>query len=168
MDPQLRSRFNAEFTSAKYAALLRCANESTRWPVDFRIAETPIFREPECTSEAVRAANEIVAATRTAAFAKHAASAIPEGLEVPNESPHADFIIVDLGICVAGGRLVPRLIELQAFPNLFGFQFLLLGCMRKAFSAIPHNSTSTFGELHDRDYIELLRRTIVDDANPEN
>jgi hypothetical protein len=34
---------------------------------------------------------------------------------------------------------VPRLIELQAFPSLFGFQWLLLGCMRKAFPAIPGN-----------------------------
>src|SRR2546421_406278 len=81
---------------------------------------------------------------------------------------NAEFTMGDVGICVAGGRLVRCLIELQAFPSLFGFQFLLLGCMRKAFSAIPHNWTSTFGELHARDYIELLRRTIVDDANPEN
>src|SRR5205085_3522435 len=38
----------------------------------------------------------------------------------------------------------------------------------KVFPSIPHNWTSTFGKLHGRDYIELLRRTIVDAANPEN
>ena len=28
----------------------------------------------------------------------------------------------DLGVAGDGGRLVPRLIELQAFPSLYGFQ----------------------------------------------
>ena len=168
MDPQLRSQFNAEFSAEKYAALLRCVNESVRWPADFRISETPIFLTPGFTDEAVAAARLIEAQTRTAEFKRHAASAIPAGLEVPNESSHPEVVIVDLGICEEAGRLVPRLIELQAFPSLFGFQFMLLGCMRRSFPAIPANWTSTFGGLHDSDYLELLRRTIVGEANPEN
>jgi hypothetical protein len=87
---------------------------------------------------------------------------------VPNESAHPEILIVDLGICEEEGRLVPRLIELQAFPSLFGFQFMLLGCMRRSFPAIPTDWTSAFGGLHDHEYLELLRRTIVADANPEN
>jgi len=63
---------------------------------------------------------------------------------------------------------VPRLIELQAFPSLYGFQLLLLGCMRKAYPAIPRNWTSSFGGIKDPDYLALLRRTIVGDTNPEN
>src|ERR1044072_1558377 len=167
MDPQLRSRFNADFSADKYEALLRCVNESVRWPADFRISESPIFRPRKSHAEAVAAAETIVAATRTPEFARHAATAIPPGLEVPNESSHPEVIIVDLGICEEGGRLVPRLIELQAFPSLFGFQFMLLGCMRRSFPAIPENWTSTFGGLHDSDYLALLRRTIVGEANPE-
>src|SRR5438477_5759727 len=168
MDPQLRSRFNADFSADKYSALLRCVNEAVRWPADFRISETPIFLTPGFTDEAVAAARIIEAQTRTAEFKRHAASAIPAGLEVPNESSHPDVVIVDLGICEEAGRLVPRLIELQAFPSLFGFQFMLLGCIRRSFPAIPPNWTSTFGGLHDADYLELLRRTIIGDANPEN
>ncbi|MEP7078926.1 MAG: hypothetical protein ABI795_07835 [Chthoniobacterales bacterium] len=114
------------------------------------------------------AANEIAAQTQTAEFVKHAASAIPSGLEAPNESRHPEFLIIDLGICAEGDRVVPRLIELQAFPSLFGFQFLLLGCMRKAYPAIPHNWTSSFGGIKDEAYLDLLRQTIVADANPEN
>ena len=168
MDFQLRSKFNADFTPEKYAALLRCVNESTRWPADFRVSESPLFLTREFTDEAVFAANEIAAQTQTPEFAKHAASAIPAGLEVPNESSHPEFFIVDLGICAEGDRLVPRLIELQAFPSLFGFQFMLLGCMRKAYPTIPRNWTSSFGGIKDPDYLALLRRTIVGDTNPEN
>ena len=112
MDRKLRSRFNADFTPEKYAALLRCVNETEKWPADFRISETPIFLTDEFTDEATRAANAIIDLTRTAEFARHSASAVPKGLEVPNESAHPNFLVIDFGICAEGDRLVPRLIEL--------------------------------------------------------
>ena len=168
MDPKLRAAFNADFTPDKYDALVRCVNETEKWPADFRISETPIFLTREFTDEVTRAANQIVAATRTPEFAKHAASAVPKGLEVPDESAHPNFHVVDFAICAEGERLVPRLIELQAFPSLFGFQLLLLGCIRKAYPAIPRNWTSSFGGIKDEAYIDLLRRTIIADSAPEN
>jgi hypothetical protein len=168
VDPQLRSRFNADFTSDKYAALLRCVNETEKWPADFRISETPIFLTREFTDELVRVANEIVSLTRSPEFAQHAASAVPKGLEVPNESSHPNFHVVDFAICAEGDRLVPRLIELQAFPSLFGFQLLLLGCIRKAYPTIPRNWTSSFGGIKDEAYLDLLRRTIIADSAPES
>ncbi len=117
MDPKLRAAFNIDFTSGKYDALLRCINETEKWPADFRISETPIFLTRECAED---------------------------------------------------DRLVPRLIELQAFPSLFGFQLLLLGCIRKAYPAIPRNWTSSFGGIKDEAYLDLLRRTILAESDPEN
>src|SRR5256714_12450061 len=168
MHSELRAQFNADFTPEKYAALLRCVNEATKWPADFRTAETPIFLTREFTTEVVYAANQIAAQTQTPEFAMHAASAIPSGWEVPNESEHPEFLIVDLAVCDEGHRLVPRLIEMQAFPSLFAFQFLLLGCMRKTFPAIPENWTSSFGEIRDEQYIDILRRTIIAASKPEH
>lgn len=168
MEPSLRSTFNADFTPEKYAALLRCVNETEKWPADFRVSETPIFLTREFADEAAAGATAIVDLTRTAEFARHSATAIPEELKVPNESKHPNFLVVDFGICEENGRLVPRLIELQAFPSLFGFQWLLLGCMRNAYPAIPRNWTSSFGGIKDADYLELLRQTIIADADPES
>ncbi len=168
MDPNLRAAFNADFTPDKYAALTRCVNETEKWPADFRISETPIFLTREFTEKITRAAREIVAATRTPEFLKHAAPAVPKAMEVPNESAHPNFVVIDFAICAEGERLVPRLIELQAFPSLFGFQLLLLGCIRKAYPIIPRNWTSSFGGINDEAYIQLLRRTILADAAAEN
>jgi hypothetical protein len=168
VDRQLRSIFNADFTPDRYAALVRCVNETEKWPADFRISETPIFLTREFTDELVRAANEIVSFTRSPEFAQHAASAVPKGLEVPNESGHPNFHVVDFAICAEGDCWVPRLIELQAFPSLFGFQLLLLHCMRKAYPVIPRNWTSSFGGIKDEGYLELLRRTIIADSASEN
>jgi hypothetical protein len=168
VDPQLRSPFNADFTPDKYAALLRCVNQTEKWPADFRISETPIFLTREFTDEVTRASRDIVDLTRTPEFVRHAEHAIPEGLEVPNESGHPNFLVVDFAVCEEGDRRVPRLIELQAFPSLFGFQLLLLHCIRDAYPAIPRNWTSSFGGIKDEAYLELLRRTIIADSAPEN
>src|ERR1044071_4094037 len=120
MEPVLRAQFNANFTPEKYAALVRCVNESEKWPADFRISETPIFLTREFTDAVTCAATEIIEATRTPEFVKHSAVAVPKDLEVPNESTRPSFHVVDFAICAEGDRLVPRLIELQAFPSLFG------------------------------------------------
>ncbi len=168
MDPQLRSRFNADFNDQRYAELLRMANETERWPVDFRISETPIFLTPEFTAEVAQAAEEIVAQVRTPEFARHAATAIPPGLEVPGETAHPIFIQVDFAICEVNGRFTPRLIELQGFPSLYAFQIFLLRCVRHAYPAIPRDWAPFFHGYDEHSYVEFLRRVIVADADPES
>ena len=168
MHPELRARFNADFTPEKYATLLSCVNETEKWPADFRISETPVFLTRAFTDDVTRGANAIIDATRTPEFVKQAASAVPKELEVPNESAHPNFLVVDFAICEEKNRLVPRLIEMQAFPSLFGFQLLLLACIRKAYPVIPRNWTSSFGGIKDDAYLQLLRRTIIADSAPEN
>jgi hypothetical protein len=168
MHAELRARFNADFTPDKYAALVRCVNETEKWPADFRISETPIFLTRDFTDEVTRAAKEIVDAMRSQEFATHASAAVPKGLEVPNEAAHPNFLVVDFAICAEDDRLVPRLIELQAFPSLFGFQLLLLGCIRKAYPTIPRSWTSSFGGIKDEAYLDLLRRTIIAGSASEN
>ncbi len=168
MDPQLRSRFNADFNDQRYAELLRMANETERWPVDFRISETPIFLTPEFTAEVAQAAEEIVAQVRTPEFARHAQTAIPPGLEVPGETAHPIFLQVDFAICEVNGRFTPRLIELQGFPSLYAFQIFLLRCMRHAYPAIPRDWAPFFHGYDEHSYLEFLRRVIVADADPES
>ena len=168
MHSELRAKFNADFTPEKYQALERCINTAEKWPADFRISETPIFLTREFTDELTNAAQEIVDLTGTADFARHSADAVPKELEVPRESAHPNFFVVDFGICREEGRLTPRLIELQAFPSLFGFQLLVLHCLRKTFPVVPRNWTSSFGGIKDDDYLALLRRTVLGDADPAN
>jgi hypothetical protein len=167
MHPAMRERFNADFNAQRYEDLLRIANETERWPVDFRVSESPIFLTPAFTLEVTQAANELVAKLRTPEFAEHAQTAIPPGLDVPNETPHPTFLQVDFAICQHNGRLTPRLIELQGFPSLYGFQIFLLRCMRHAYPAIPADWHPFFNGYDERSYTQLLRDVIVGDADPE-
>ena len=164
----MRERFNADFTPQRYEELLRIANETERWPVDFRISESPIFLSPAFTNEVQQAAEELVRQVRTPEFAEHARAAIPPGLEVPNETAHPIFLQVDFAICEHNGRLTPRLIELQGFPSLYGFQIFLLRAMRHAYPAIPADWHSFFNGYDERSYLELLRKVVLGDSDPEN
>ncbi len=168
MDPTQRARFNAAFTPEGYAALLRCANETHRWPTDFRISETPIFLTTGFAEEVTRAGWDIVSQLRTPGFAQHAQTAIPPGLEVPGETPHPLFVQVDFGICEVDGKLTPLLIELQGFPSLYAFQPFVMRCLRRAFPAIPADWQPFFSGLDEAAYNDLLRRVILGGHAPEN
>jgi len=168
MHPELRAKFNADFTAEKYAALVKCVNETEKWPADFRISETPVFLTNQFTDEVVAAAREIAEILRTPEFIRHSRDAVPANLEVPDESAHPNFLVIDFGICAEGNRLVPRLIELQAFPSLYGFQLLMLHCLRQVYPIIPRNWTSSFGGIKDAEYVQLLRKTILADLDPQN
>ncbi|HEX4667273.1 MAG TPA: hypothetical protein VH207_11795 [Chthoniobacterales bacterium] len=169
MEPTERARFNANFTEEKYAALLRAVNETEFWPADFRISETPIFFTPEFTAEITGAARELIARVQTPAFEKHARDAIPAALVVPNENPHPLFVSVDFAICAGEeGTLTPRLIELQGFPTLYSYQLFFWRCLRDAFPDLPKGWQPFFSGYDEHSYLELLRKVIVGEADPEN
>ena len=171
MQPELRARYNAGFTPERYAAYLEKIDAGAGCAPGFRMSETPVFLTPEFAAEVAGAAREIVAQLRTPDFAQHARTALPAGLEVPNETPHPLFLQVDFGICTdpaGSGRLTPRLIELQGFPSLYAFQPFQWRCMREAFPAMPPDWTPFFSGLDERSYPERLREVIAADRAPEN
>ena len=100
MDPELRARYNADFTPERYAAFLRTIDAGEGCAPGFRMSETPVFLTPDFAAEVAGAARKIVAQLLTPEFAQHARSAIPAGLEVPHETPHPLFLQVDFGICI--------------------------------------------------------------------
>jgi hypothetical protein len=122
--PELRRAFNAAFSEERYEATCRRLEQRLGCEIPFRMCETPVFLPPELRDAMVRAAGEILdelARPEQLAFSREA---IPPGLDVPGEGPHPFCAQVDFAVADVGGRLVPRLIELQAFPSLYGFQFV--------------------------------------------
>lgn len=168
MIPEIRAQVNALFSEERYAAFVNELNTTYKYPTDFRAAETPIYLTKELTHKLVDACDEIVAQLMTTEFAEHSASAIPNGLAVPNESAHPEFLQIDFGLCRdAEGEIVPRLIELQGFPSLYGYQAFLNDTTRRHFY-VPENFGASFNGFVRTTYEQLLRDVIVGDADPEN
>jgi hypothetical protein len=122
--PSLRAAFNAAFTEERYKATCRRLEERLGCEIHFRMCETPVFLPAGLRDEMVRAAREILeqlARPEELAFSR---GAIPSGLDVPGEGPRPFCAQVDFAVADVGGKLAPRLIELQAFPSLYGFQFV--------------------------------------------
>jgi hypothetical protein len=169
MIPALRQRYNAAFTEQKYAAFLKELNTSMYWPVDFRVAESPLFIDEPTTRELIKAADDIVRQLATPEFRKHAKTAIPPGLEVPKETAWPHFLAVDFALCSdAPGKIVPQLIELQGFPTVAAWQALLCATYRKHFPEIPAEFTPYFGGLDEERYLSDYRSAILGDCLPEN
>lgn len=167
MDPKLRKSYNAAFTPEKYAELGSYLENRLGYPMDFRISETPVFLTEELTREVVRAGWEIAETVTAPEYLAGADRAIPPGLAVPNEDEHTTFLQVDFALARdAEGHIVPRLIELQGFPSLYAFQWLLEWAFRDTFG-ISDEVAPYFEGLDESSYVDVLREVIVDGSDPE-
>jgi hypothetical protein len=168
MVSELRRQFNATFTPDRYAALCREMNSTYRWPVDFRISETPLFLPAELSCTLIDAAHDVLRQAVSPEYLLRASSAIPEKRwNVPRQTDHPSFVQIDFALCRddAGGVL-PQLIELQGFASLFCYQAFLDRMMRKHY-VIPSELSPYFNGLDEDSYLRLLRDVIVGEADPE-
>ncbi len=168
MVPELRQKFNAEFTARQYDAFIEDLQNSFERSLGFRVCETPLFLSDEVCRSLVDAAEGIGGHFLDPGFLAPLDKAIPKGLRVPNENPHTDFLQIDFALTRAeSGEIVPRLIELQGFPSLYGFQFVLNKKIRAHFG-VPPEWTSYFNDVTGDAYLDLLKRHIVADCDPDN
>ena len=169
MIPELRSRFNQDFTPDRYATLLTSLEERCGVSVDFRVAETPIFLQRSlldamADSGAVLARNLIA----DRAYLAAARQAIPAGYRVAGETAHPNFLTADFALVRdSEGALVPRLVEIQAFPSVYAYQSVL-GCAYRETFVLDGELGTYLGGLSETGYWDLLARTILGGHNPEN
>jgi hypothetical protein len=115
----------------------------------------------------LQAGQDIIETIQQPDFKEITERAIPDKWWVANENDHAHVIALDFGVCRdEEGELTPKLIELQGFPSLFGFQAYADEYYRQAFD-IPEEWMGYLGELNKESYIKLLRKTIVGDHQPD-
>jgi hypothetical protein len=168
MIPELRKKFNAEFSENNYQIFLDDLNSSLKWPADFRVSETPLFLSTDFTKILQKACGEIVGQIEERHFKEKSKNAIPPGLEVPGETEHPLFLQIDFAICSnANGGFIPKLIELQGFPSLYAFQYFLVKKLKKHFN-IPENFTSYFNNHDEKSYLELFKTAVIAGHDPEN
>lgn len=164
---EIRKKFNADFSEKVYKEFLEDLNTRLKYPTDFRVCETPLFLSRELTSELIKACDDVIVQLQQEDFLRRCEQAIPTHLKVPNDYEHPPFLQLDFAITKNDKSFLPKLIELQAFPSLYGYQYYLNEIIRKFFD-LPIGFTSYFSGLTKQSYQLLLTEVIVGNHDPQN
>ena len=133
MIPSLRQQFNAAFTEARHTRLLESLTTAARVPLEFPVSETPCFLPESLLADLEAASQSMIGQLLGDPGYRRAADAIvPDRFRMPNGEQQPTFIQVDFGLVQSNGRIEGRLVELQAFPSLYGFQMMLAETARTA------------------------------------
>jgi hypothetical protein len=167
--PELRQAFNRNYRPERYQLLLEECIRRTRAPLEFRISETPCFFPRSLMQKIVDTGAELTyQLLGDAAFLKASEEAVPERFRVPHCPAHPHFMTADFGLVREDdSSLAPRLVELQAFPSIFGFQAVLFDSYARVFH-LPGDLDRFLGGHDDASYWALLRRVIVGNHASEN
>jgi len=171
MDARFRRIYNATYQEARYLAYVRRLQALIGARVDFRLAETPVFFEPDLVARCERAAREIVAQLAEPARLARMRDAVPAHLQGANAGALPQFAVVDFAIARGpDGALEPRVVELQGFPSLYAFEvFQRDAWLDELADPLCERSWSSFYSGLDREaYLGLLRRTIAGNRAPES
>lgn len=163
-----REYFNLHFSKLKYADFLHTLRDDYH-PLTVKFAETPVFIPADLKDQLITAGEELMKLIRQPDFKALTERAIPKEWAVPNENDHPHFLAIDFGVCKdETGRLVPRLIEMQGFPSLYGFQSHMADCYKKAFDLDEMAGlTPFFNGIDEEQYFSLLKKVIVGNHKPE-
>jgi hypothetical protein len=164
-----RDQFNSKFTSAGYSDLLTQLNRATRTSIDFRIAETPCFF-PRALMNQLAETGAILThqLLDNPLYLQASDQAIPSQYRVPNDNPIPNFMTVDFGLVRdPDGSLQPKLVEMQAFPSIFGYQDVLARQYIETFRLDPSLQWHLDGHTEST-YWQLLRQVILGSHAPEN
>jgi hypothetical protein len=158
----LREKFNASYEPKKYQTLLRQLDLRAGTKVEFRVAETPVFLPLALLEEMAWSGVELTQRLlRWPEYLAAAQRSIPEAYRVAGGSEHPNFLTADFALVEAvGGELVPRLVEIQAFPSVFAYQAMLSEEYRRVFGLSESLGIFLSG-LNAEGFWALFRKTVL-------
>jgi hypothetical protein len=166
--PDLRQDFNCRYRPEAFRSMLHGLDAVTRTRVRFPVAETPCFFPKSLLDRMARIGIELTCQLMdNPEYLERSSAAIPEQWRAAGQTEHPHFLTADFGLVrESDGSVAPRLVEIQAFPSIFGFQWVVSEAYRAAFS-LPSSLHNLMGGLDVAGYWRLLRRVIVAGHDPE-
>jgi hypothetical protein len=172
--PHLRAAFNARWSESAYRDLIRRLETRTGATLGFPLSETPCFLPRSLMDSLAATGIELIEQILNSPEAMAAADGVvPERYRPPAPLGAGDgdeavptFAQVDFGLVRdATGAIAPKLVELQAFASLYGFQLAMAEGYRDAFELPSSLDLFLDGLTRDR-YYELAAKAIVGDNDP--
>lgn len=165
MVPKFRERFNREFTPDRHRATHAGLEARCGGPVEFRLSETPCFLPGSVARALVDVSHELIAQLLdNPAYLQAAEAIVPPELRLPSGEAKPTFIQVDFGLVRGNDGIEGRLVEMQAFPSLYGFQLFLAEAACETWGC--EGLSLFFGGLTREAYVDVVRQAIVGAHDP--
>jgi hypothetical protein len=170
MIPALRDAFNSRFTDEKYQRLLQLLTSRYQVAPAFRVAESPFFIPALLKDRLLEATQQLAAQITRPDFKSLTQGALyTPSVIVPGEDAHTTFLQMDFAVCLdEDGEPTPQLIEIQGFPSVYFFQYMVADAYREVFD-LPPSLTSFFHPgMGPAGYKKMMQDIIVGDEAPEH
>src|ERR1700722_8869928 len=167
MIPALREAFNRYFLPETYHRLLESLAASGGTPIGFRVSETPCFLPKSLLDQmAEYGRNLILQLVDNPEYRRASDVTVPQQYNVANESPRPMFLQLDFGLVRnANGVLQPKLVELQAFPSIYGSQPVRAHQYIVSYG-LPDGLGIYLGDFNHERYLQQMRELIVAGHDP--
>jgi hypothetical protein len=159
MISKYRQLFNDSFTAQKYHDFQNDIASDFNYMPTFRMAETPFFISKELKAQLLEGCADVIKLIKQENFKQLTEKSLELNTKVPNEDEHTNFLAIDFGICEEDGKIIPKLIEVQGFPSLFNYQFVLYDKFKKYYPFLE-NLTPFINDLSAEDYLKLIEDVI--------
>ena len=111
MQSAIRKNFNQKFTEEKYQSYIQLIEKVQGGPLQFRIAETPLFIDKDFGKALLEAGNSVCKQLTNDSFIQKTNDAIPAYAYTKNETTLPDCLVVDFAIAYNHQKeIVPKLI----------------------------------------------------------
>jgi hypothetical protein len=165
MVPERRRAFNERFTESRYQTYRAAIERRCGTSIEFRLCETPCFLPERLVGDLVEASQALLSQLLdNGEYRRAADAAVPVEFRVPHGESEPTFVQVDFGLIETGAGLEPRLVELQAFPSLYGFQVAMAEAAMETYDLA--GVTPFLGGLAREEYLALMRRAMIGDHDP--
>ncbi len=164
MVPALREEFNRNYTPEKYQQVPGGAGQGHTTPTLASASprRRALFRRLCSTRWRSTAASWFRNWSTIPSICRKSDASLPAQYNVPNESPRPMFVQVDFGLVRnAKGELEPKLVELQAFPSLYGYQPVVGASVHRVLRSARRVWAFISRGLNRDSYWKLMRELIV-------
>lgn len=162
-----RTLFNEAFTLEKYQEFQDDIASDFDYLPTFRMAETPFFIPNELKQQLLEGCADVIKLIKQKDFIELTDKALELNAKVPNEDKHTTFLAIDFGICEEDGKIIPKLIEVQGFPSLYNYQYVLYEKFKKHFPFLE-NLTPFINDISSEEYLKIIEEAICNHLPKEN
>ena len=167
MIDKYRKLFNESFSLEKYHEFQDSVTSDFDYMPTFRMAETPFFISKKLKSQLIEGCNDVIKLIQQNDFNTLTNRSLELNTKVPNEDNHTTFLAIDFGICEENNEIIPKLIEVQGFPSLYNYQYVIYDKFKKIYPFLEE-LTPFINGITPEEYINILEEVICNNHPKEN